>query len=136
MEKWKDCAVCRGYGAICADRPTDANPSADAPSWAWCQHCGHGGHIGCLRVFWESSNEGLCPLVGCTCDCMPGMAREARLAEEGKQKKGSGAATGRGISHSGSGKEEDEGGPVTLGATGRSVSGGKKSVRFVAPDHK
>ena len=171
-KKWADCAICHGYGAIAPDRPTGkdtvdlpqaTNPNAGDASWGWGSRCGHGGHVGCLRTFWDFSEEGACPFEGCTCDCMPGKTRgkiHKGLAEDWKKKSGTvtkdswnvkesgavqrtrsmvGAAeAGRSILHGGRGAGRGDGqeGPQTLGAAGRSASGGKKSVRIVVPNEE
>ena len=42
--------------------------------WFWCQQCGHGGHLDCMkRCFFETAPPLLhCPKPGCGCKCAPG----------------------------------------------------------------
>ena len=172
-QTWADCAICHGHGLISTDRKTDietvefpraTNPKAGDALWGWCATCGHGGHMGCLRAFWNFDQEGACPTVGCMCDCMPGKRREEihkQLEEDWKKKPGmvskdswnvkessavqrtrsmvGPAEAGRSIlqqsGRSGSGRGDGGGGPQSLGAAGRSASGGKK-VRIVVPDDR
>ncbi|OKL56600.1 hypothetical protein UA08_08348 [Talaromyces atroroseus] len=45
--------------------------------WSWCQGCGHGGHLACMKKWlgdFEVS-EGGCPTPGCMHDCGPGPRR-------------------------------------------------------------
>jgi WD40 repeat protein len=46
--------------------------------WSWCQGCGHGGHLVCMKK-WLSDleiSEGGCPTPGCVHDCGPGPRRQ------------------------------------------------------------
>lgn len=46
--------------------------------WSWCQCCGHGGHLVCMKK-WLSDleiSEGGCPTPGCVHDCGPGPRRQ------------------------------------------------------------
>jgi len=39
-----------------------------AASWfTWCQACHHGGHLSCIRSWFEQSKQ--CPVAGCECKC-------------------------------------------------------------------
>ena len=111
--------------------------------------------MGCLRIWWDfDESEGACPTVGCLCDCMPGRRRDeiVKKLEEGRKPKivskdewkvGPSPAVqkARGlISGPGAGKGPAQGlgggrGAMSLGAAGRSGSGGKK-VRIVAPEEE
>ena len=143
-----------GIDIIASPRATNAK-TGDA-LWSWCQYCGHGGHAGCLRTWWtDPASEGGCPIMGCLCDCMPGSRRdeintateadwrreksavhrddwsvgESAAAQRASRLVGSDVGRGgRGILHG-----RGEGGPLSLGAAGRSASGGKK-VRIVVPE--
>jgi len=54
--------------------------------WAFCQACGHSGHVRCLKEwFAEQSSNGTCPTQGCGCDCGPGTTRESRIQQQIKQ---------------------------------------------------
>ncbi|KAF3387286.1 hypothetical protein F1880_000569 [Penicillium rolfsii] len=46
--------------------------------WSWCQGCGHGGHVACMKLWLEdmSMSEGGCATPGCSHDCGPGPRRE------------------------------------------------------------
>ena len=96
---WDVCAVCSGLDPFSSDRPVGVdtvnapaatNAAADDVLWGWCQMCGHGGHLGCLRAIWAIPEcEGACPEAGCVCDCMPGKRRDGiqeQLEEEWKKR--------------------------------------------------
>lgn len=54
--------------------------------WAFCQACGHSGHVSCMNEwFAEPSSNGTCPTQGCGCDCGPGVTRESRIQQQIKQ---------------------------------------------------
>ena len=96
-EPWAPCPICNGEGPITlAD--SDVNEAIESENtqaqgagslWAWCQGCGHGGHVGCLRVWWDddSSSEGGCATDGCLHDCVMGTRREEVLRRMGDGKK-------------------------------------------------
>ncbi len=152
-ERWGDCPVCNGAGPI--SRPDAKGISRETDNrgangmWIWCQDCGHGGHMACLSIFWETEkSEGACPTLGCLCDCVPGRRRDeimAKLEKEREAKKPAGvkkdqwkvpesAAAQRARGLMGEGRGLNVGGGVLgLAAAGRSVSGGKK-VRIVVPE--
>ena len=160
-QHWAGCPICYGAGLRSPRKPTlqtadwqitSVNKipgrSQDAHDlWGWCQECGHGGHAGCLRVWWsDPASEGACPTRGCLCDCVPGTRRDEiverkeqdrrtesvskheRYAAESRAVRGARAIVGE----SSRGKTQ---GTMGLGATGRSMSGGKK-VRIVAPEEE
>lgn len=93
---WANCPVCNGEGPdaiiegnMAESRTATASKSLQSGnySWSWCQDCGHGGHVGCLRVWWDDvqASEGGCPTLGCLHDCVAGTRRAASLAEGRKQ---------------------------------------------------
>ncbi|EED16587.1 WD repeat protein [Talaromyces stipitatus ATCC 10500] len=45
--------------------------------WSWCQGCGHGGHLACMKKWLSDleASEGGCPTPGCVHDCGPGPRR-------------------------------------------------------------
>lgn len=160
-ESWAECPVCNGDGPISEERPlgpnkelntTVTNAGAADKFWGWCQDCGHGGHNGCLRTWWEfGGSEGACPTVGCLCDCMPGTRRDeymkAKKQEEDKKRKvvskddwavGPSPAAQRTRRVMAGGPGGSTGamagrGATSLAGAGRSASGGKK-VRIVVPE--
>lgn len=95
---WAPCPICNGDGPIALRRPvnddddtyTDLhNPSASDALWGWCQSCGHGGHVGCLRVWWADAtiSEGGCANMGCLHDCVAGIRRDERLEKAAREKR-------------------------------------------------
>ena len=89
-QPWAPCPVCNDEGPIHAARVDDVDETLDPERmqpwgpgslWAWCQGCGHGGHVGCLRVWWDdaSISEGGCATDGCLHDCVMGARREEVL---------------------------------------------------------
>ena len=158
-----NCPICIGHGPVSLDRPLEIDKTSQGTEktssgdilWGWCQECGHGGHIGCIRAWWDlEESEGACPTIGCSCDCMPGTRRQeiVKKLEEARKPKAvskdewrvglspavqkarglvSGPAAGKGpMQGLGAGR-----GAMSLGAAGRSGSGGKK-VRIVAPEEE
>ena len=97
-QPWAPCPICNGEGpnnSIQFDVDEAINSeSAQAQGagslWAWCQGCGHGGHVGCLRIWWDdaSISEGGCATDGCLHDCVMGSRREEVLKRMGEKKKG------------------------------------------------
>lgn len=75
-QPWADCPICNGEGAAAVANGKHAQQYDSM--WGWCQWCGHGGHAGCLRVWWEMSgmSEGGCATMGCLHDCVAGARRE------------------------------------------------------------
>jgi len=162
-QSWAECPICNGEGPISEERPlgpnkalntTVTNVRAGDRLWGWCQDCGHGGHTGCLRTWWDfGESEGACPTVGCLCDCMPGTRRDEsikvkRLEEDKKRKVVSkdewtvrpspAAQKARSMMSGGPGGAKGTWvgrGVMSLAGAGRSASGGKK-VRIVAPEEE
>lgn len=157
--RWADCPICLGEGPTVIVKGT--NIEASDLLWGWCQWCGHGGHIGCLRVWWvdDAVSEGGCATAGCLHDCVAGTRRDEALKRKGEAKK-TGAVkgdrwvvgesraverarviVGGDVSNRGGimqGQASVRGlrgghGPLSLAMMGRSGSGGKK-VRLVVPE--
>ncbi len=89
---WAPCPVCNGEGPISVDGAVNTEikePRGASSLWAWCQECGHGGHVGCLRVWWGDAfvSEGGCATGGCLHDCVMGMRRQEVLKTMGESKK-------------------------------------------------
>ncbi|KAL8939574.1 MAG: hypothetical protein Q9216_003276 [Gyalolechia sp. 2 TL-2023] len=171
QEYWGNCPICEGEGpvAIMQGLSTDettvaakSSPQSDDHSWVWCQDCGHGGHVGCLRVWWDDveASEGGCPTLGCLHDCVAGTRRAAFLQRKAEDKKAStvkgdawvvgesrAVEKTRGLirgnekdttavqdrSHTRSPKRSR--GSLSMASMGRTGSGGKK-VRLVVPEMK
>ena len=97
-QPWGPCPICDGEGLSTAF-PQDYSDKAmnDQASkwlgagslWAWCQGCGHGGHVGCLQLWWDdaSISEGGCATDGCLHDCVMGERRDEALKQMGENKK-------------------------------------------------
>ncbi|KAL6713898.1 SEA (Seh1-associated) complex subunit [Lecanora helva] len=159
-QRWAECAVCEGDGPIQPPNEMgachqDRNPGAGA-LWYWCQDCGHGGHVACLKLFWDADDdEGACPTSGCFHDCLPGkrrdeifakmekeqMEQQPRVVSQDEWRVPESAAAQRarnlvgGSSSGGAGGDAGVGGVGRRGglaAAGRSGSGGRR-VRIVAP---
>ena len=158
-----ECPICIRQGPASLGKPpgADDEPSkiqeqtSGATLWGWCQECGHGGHNGCLRIWWDDEeSEGGCPTVGCLCDCMPGTRRDEivkkleadrkpKIVNKDEWKVGPSPAVQKarglvGVPGSGKGPAPGLGGgrgAMSLGVAGRSGSGGKK-VRIVAPEEE
>ena len=162
---WSQCPICDGQGPLLLTRSETSKPDAlkeDESSWGsstlwnWCQDCGHGGHVGCLQLWWDDAddNEGGCATLGCLHDCVAGARRAEAIRRRNENKK---AATvkgddwfvgesravekARGLIGSSDKKEnmviKDQSstrgkGSLGMGSMGRSASGGKK-VRLVVP---
>ena len=88
-QPWADCPICNGEGAAAVANGKRAQQHDSL--WGWCQWCGHGGHVGCLRVWWEMPglSEGGCATTGCLHDCVPGARREEIHQRKAAVKKGS-----------------------------------------------
>lgn len=161
QQHWGECPICHGAGLGSPRRfaqestllhTTSFSAIHDIPKekddlWGWCQECGHGGHSDCLRVWWsDPASEGACPTLGCLCDCVPGMRRDAIVEklEQGRKAESvskdkryaaeSGAVRGARAMVGGSAREKGLG-TMGLGVAGRSMSGGKK-VRIVVPEEE
>ena len=160
-QPWGDCPVCETLGTpfhpsdhLTTDRfgyDLDYPEGADA-LWTWCQECGHGGHLGCLKYWWSDpdTSEGACPVQGCLCDCVPGKRRDQREAASEEQKRKAKVAGGGSVIRDGwvvgeskavemtRGVLSSGGGPIRT-LSGRSGLlnaglGGNKKVRLVLPD--
>lgn len=156
---WADCTICNGEGPVMLMDSDRVQPSDYL--WGWCQWCGHGGHMGCLRTWWDNPeiSEGGCATEGCLHDCVAGTRRSEVLKRKGEAKKAgtvrgdewvvgesraveraramvgseAGARGGRIQSPSSAKGLGGSHGPLSLGVMGRSGSGGKK-VRLLVPD--
>ncbi|KAL9029513.1 MAG: hypothetical protein Q9196_002251 [Gyalolechia fulgens] len=169
QEYWASCPVCEGEGPVAilhGHSTEDTSVAVNRPfqsedhSWGWCQDCGHGGHVGCLRIWWDDVevSEGGCPTLGCLHDCVAGTRRAAFLQRKAESKnasaiKGDAWVVGesravektRGLiknsekditvvqdgSHTRSPNRSR--GSLGLAAVGRTASGGKK-VRLLVPE--
>ncbi|OQE46805.1 hypothetical protein PENCOP_c001G05532 [Penicillium coprophilum] len=70
--------------------------------WTWCQGCGHGGHIACIKTWLGdiSTSEGGCATAGCSHDCGPGPRRELNrqdLQAESKRRDSASRSAGVGL---------------------------------------
>lgn len=169
QQYWAECPVCDGYGPISimskgtikvAAETTGAEEGPSQRTWGWCQDCGHGGHVGCLRAWWDDAeaSEGGCPMLGCLHDCVAGTRRSAFLQRKADTKKASAVKGDAWIVRESqavektrdligtTGKEntamqaQTNGrlstaarGPLSMAAMGRTSSGGKK-VRLLVPE--
>lgn len=88
-EPWADCPICNGEGAAAVANGKHVQQCDSL--WGWCQWCGHGGHVGCLRVWWAMSgiSEGACATAGCLHDCVAGARREETHQRRAAVKKAS-----------------------------------------------
>ncbi|SLM37728.1 WD40/YVTN repeat-like-containing domain [Lasallia pustulata] len=72
-QPWGACSICHGAGPLSAPGapgPSEASarfPRGAGALWCWCPRCGHGGHAGCLRLWWSDAamSEGGCAMQGC-----------------------------------------------------------------------
>lgn len=170
QKNWADCPVCDGEGPEPLVQKGDDNGGMYVEDkelrtsdflWGWCQWCGHGGHVGCLRTWWRDADvsEGGCATMGCLHDCVAGRRRDEAIKRKGESKK-IGAVRGddwvvgesraveraRGLVGGeenairvgkvhGQPRSKASGvgqGPWSIGMMGRSSSGGKK-VRLLVP---
>ncbi|KAL8992504.1 MAG: hypothetical protein Q9169_007052 [Polycauliona sp. 2 TL-2023] len=160
QRNWASCPVCDGNDPLTAlgKYASGEKLSADC-NWGWCQECGHGGHVVCLRVWWNDlASEGGCPTLGCLHDCVAGSRRAAVHQREADAKKtpavkgdtwvvgesravekarGLVGRTGKdGLTvqdHPNTRSSAASRGPLGMAAMGRTGSGGKK-VRLLVPD--
>ena len=88
-QPWADCPICNGEGVAAVANGKHAQQYDSL--WGWCQWCGHGGHMGCLRVWWEvpEISEGGCATMGCLHDCVAGARREEMHQRKAAVKRGS-----------------------------------------------
>ena len=169
-QPWGACPICDGEGPAATlhtmdlggkQSPELMNNSKSDILWGWCQECGHGGHVGCLRVWFSDPviSEGGCATSGCLHDCNPGKRRDETMQRMDEGKKtgsvkgdewvvGESPAVGmaRGMVDKGTagksitpsrnqGKTKGLAGPrggLSLGSGGRSGSGSKK-VKLMTP---
>ena len=150
-QKWGECVICNSLSdPFHPQRPCTIDafghpipfPDSAYSLWRWCQECGHGGHIGCLDIWFSdlALSEGTCPLQGCLCDCVPGTRREERVKDiESRKRAAKGVVvrdswvagesravemTAKALSGSGSGRP---GGALSAGLRG------DKKVRLAVP---
>ena len=168
--RWADCPICDGEGPIPTHTTRDYGQvsfvgiqslqSSDS-LWGWCQWCGHGGHVGCLQVWWANAevSEGGCATAGCLHDCVAGtrrnelikrksdakkvgavrgdewVVRESRAVERTRGLVGGEVSRVQNIKGQGQPRSKTVAagqGPLSIGMMGRSASGGKK-VRLLVP---
>ena len=89
---WSPCPICNGEGPIATlktAKPGLMNCCKNDALWGWCQGCGHGGHVGCLRVWWDDPvmSEGNCATMGCLHDCVSGVRRDETLRKAAEDRK-------------------------------------------------
>ena len=92
MKSWDPCPICNGEGLLepfIIKKPSHSNFAKDNMLWGWCQGCGHGGHLGCLRTWWDDPliSEGGCATIGCLHDCVSGTRRDEMLRKIAEGKK-------------------------------------------------
>ena len=128
-------------------------PRGAVALWWWCQECGHGGHHGCLKFWWEDAkiSEGGCPSQGCLCDCMPGIRRDEKMKTMSEKREraklaGGGVARDGWVVGESKAVEVARGvlGGGTMSGVGRTLSGRSgtlsaglgpsKRVRLLVPD--
>ena len=68
------CDRCNSLVFVCAY----CNIQTRQGLWFWCQRCGHGGHMACMKGWFlrEGLAQSYCPTVGCQCRCIPGAEEE------------------------------------------------------------
>ena len=89
---WSPCPICNGEGPIATLKTAKPNLMScckDDALWGWCQGCGHGGHVGCLRVWWDDPvvSEGNCATLGCLHDCVSGVRRDETIRKVAEDRK-------------------------------------------------
>ena len=156
-QPWGACAICEGDGPISEfeepKKKEDVKYAKGAAAlWSWCQRCGHGGHGGCLRLWWADAamSEGGCATQGCLCDCVAGSRRDERLKaiEEQQKAKGKGVRRdtwtvgeskaverARGVLGVGQAATSAAGLMGGGGALSAGITGGKR-VRLVVPEEE
>ncbi|KAI4262800.1 MAG: hypothetical protein L6R42_002031 [Xanthoria sp. 1 TBL-2021] len=88
QQSWASCPICDGddplsslgeYAFEEAAAVRNEGKCFGECNWGWCQDCGHGGHVICLRAWWDDTqaSEGGCPTFGCLHDCVAGSRRAA-----------------------------------------------------------
>lgn len=163
---WAPCPICNGEGSIApphTEEPDIAYPQRADTLWSWCQGCGHGGHVGCLSVWWDDPtvSEGSCATIGCLHDCVSGIRRDEKIRKAAEDRRAGlvqgddwvvgesravekardliAGRSSRGVRR---GQAESRGrsggqGPLSAGLGGRSGSGSEslgKKVRLLVPE--
>lgn len=147
-QPWGACSICLGDGPLSGPEPPDSTatfPLGAAALWAWCQRCGHGGHKGCLSLWWADPDmsEGGCAMQGCLCDCVPGVRRDEAVREAEERMKGRGRGVRRDTWAVGESRAVERArgvlgggvGVTSAAGTGAGITGGKR-VRLVVPDEE
>ncbi|TKA25459.1 hypothetical protein B0A50_06326 [Salinomyces thailandicus] len=78
------CESCRQKQDLCPYCWSPECPFGGGKIWSMCLLCGHGGHEGCLRLWFQDEESGGVCATGCGCDCVAGMAREVKEEEQRK----------------------------------------------------
>ncbi|KAL8735326.1 MAG: hypothetical protein Q9166_000871 [cf. Caloplaca sp. 2 TL-2023] len=169
QQHWAMCPICDGDDPMALledhlfDNAAGTVGKADQLSngnWGWCQDCGHGGHVVCLRVWWDDveKSEGGCPTIGCLHDCVAGTRRTGFLQRKAEAKKAAAVKGDVWVAEESRAVEKTRGlmgatgkenlvvqdqtvtrssaaprGPLSMATIGRTSSGGKK-VRLLVPD--
>ncbi|KAI4270836.1 MAG: hypothetical protein LQ337_006432 [Flavoplaca oasis] len=159
---WGSCPICDGEDPLSSLREYAIEDTAVARNeekgfgeynWGWCQDCGHGGHVICLRAWWDDTtvSEGGCPTLGCLHDCVAGLRRaavhrgkadakgasvvkrdswtvgESRAVEKTRGMVGTAGQEGLRLhNHPNTRPSTASKGPLSMAAVGRTGSGGKK----------
>ncbi|KAL8853574.1 MAG: hypothetical protein Q9221_001560 [Calogaya cf. arnoldii] len=169
QQSWASCPICDGDDPLSALGEYASQDTAVVQceekrfgecNWGWCQECGHGGHVICLRAWWDDiqGSEGGCPTLSCLHDCVAGLRRAAVHQRKADSEKASAVkgdtwvvgesravVKARGLM--GRAEKEDlvvqdhlntrsstaPRGSLGMAAMGRTGSGGKK-VRLLVPD--
>ncbi|KAL8667542.1 MAG: hypothetical protein Q9168_007246, partial [Polycauliona sp. 1 TL-2023] len=162
QRNWASCPICDGddpssalseYALEDAAAVVDEETSVGDCNWGWCQECGHGGHVFCLRMWWDDLefSEGGCPTLGCLHDCVAGSRRAAFHQRKADAKKVSAVKGDTWVVNESRAVEKTRGlmatagkdglmiqdhlstrsptassGPLGMAAMGRTGSGGKK----------
>ena len=91
MNNWDPCPICNGEGHLepLIERKPPQTVAKGNTLWGWCPGCGHGGHLGCLRTWWDNPviSEGGCATIGCLHDCVSGTRRDEMLRKLAEGKK-------------------------------------------------
>ncbi|KAI9730659.1 MAG: SEA (Seh1-associated) complex subunit [Cirrosporium novae-zelandiae] len=146
------CDRCKGVQAMCPvcwsrDPPSsivslaDNKQKEEGALWSWCQGCGHGGHVVCMRYWFSDTeiSEGGCATQGCFHDCCIGKRkkeRKLRREKETKRRKGL-AKRDSWVANESRAVEKTRGVLAANGGTTNLLSGsgsGGKRVRLVIPD--
>ena len=82
------CGTTRSRCPVCEEPFSEQTTHHDAKKSrviglsAYCQVCGHSGHLSCMQEWFTRSDMGECPTDGCGCDCVVGLARDRRVSEQ------------------------------------------------------